>query len=66
MNRIAVEQAKHTQTTEKVVAKLLNYASKHPKEVTQFQDSGVVPHIHSDVIFLFEPVTKRRVGGTTF
>ena len=45
------------------MVKLLNYAAKHPAEITRYHTIGIILHMHSSTHFLSALGAKRRAGG---
>eukprot|EP00957_Ditylum_brightwellii_P189911 14457516-Ditylum_brightwellii.AAC.1 len=49
--------------TAKAVTHLLNYCATHPNAIIRYHASGMVLHIHSDALFMFEPQARSQAGG---
>ena len=48
------------------MAQLLDYADTHPDVAITFYLSYIILHIHSDALYMSEPESKIRFGGSFF
>eukprot|EP00957_Ditylum_brightwellii_P113909 8683920-Ditylum_brightwellii.AAC.1 len=66
LNAIAADQEHPTSKTAAAIVQLLNYCATHPEATIQYHASGMVLHIHSDVLYLSAPHARSRAGGHFF
>eukprot|EP00957_Ditylum_brightwellii_P066776 5067225-Ditylum_brightwellii.AAC.1 len=62
INSIAAQQTASTGNTGKEVFHFSNYAATHPHVILQYTASGMILHIHSDVLFMFMTGAKSQAG----
>jgi hypothetical protein len=63
INDIATEQTAATEKTKTAAGQLLDYLVTHPDAKIRYQESDMIPHIHSDASYLSVSKARSILGG---